>query len=503
MVTIIILTILVSINFFWSLPLLPGFDTPFYLVEIRNLLSGSVNILNYQHLNRIIPIYIPTIISEIFKTDPIISYKITITLVYLLLCITIFYFLKNITKNKLSSTLLTSSIIISPFLITYSYTLYANFFGFLILFGFYAIETFSKLKNKDVWLGIMFGSIFYIHNFSTLSLSLIFFIYLLFKFILSRKMVDLRRIVVIFGIAGLVGSLMIFRYLPINLPAKKVDNTIMADTTRNPVITTNIPLQPALIGNEKERITKSFIDHSGKFWLLYFFTFSSAMIFLKRKEILQNKNRFMLPASIFIPSFLMSFQNVVGLNILPERFVSLVSLSTYFFYIAIITLPSLKKNIVILSAVPLLLNFLSSDSLILNKGYKGYRDDEKQVYKDISNLISKDNSIIYLSSGHNYWASYFLYGYKIQPGDDQIGCGYIKEPSFYGTENFTVAKLLASDRTVDIENYLKNLKDINPIKNKYILTDSSIGCTSGRGLSEIKSLNNIYHKDSWNLYEIP
>ena len=129
----LILSIFISLNFFWSKPLIPGFDSPFYLTEIRNFSKTFPNPLTYQYLDRYLTIAFPSIISKLFGFDPVTSYRIAISLVYVSIAHALFILMKNLTKRESIAAVLSTSIVISPLMLTYSSMLFANFTGFLIL----------------------------------------------------------------------------------------------------------------------------------------------------------------------------------------------------------------------------------------------------------------------------------------------------------------------------------------------------------------------------------
>lgn len=492
----LLLAFFISLNFFWSKQFIPGFDTPFYLTEIRSFSRAIPNPLTYPYLDRYLTIAFPGLLSKLFGLDPVISYRVAITTMYLVISLVLFKLFKNITKRDSLAAVLSSALVVSPFLITYSTMLFANFAGFLVLFSFFAIETGKNLKYKNLILGVLLGLIFYVHNFSTVSIGLIVGFYYLLKLIFTKDPKVLKSVIIIFLITCLVGFVGLSRYLGINLNVFS-----HPDTASSAAVSITVPTQPVVLGNEKQRILDSFREYSGKYWL-YFFPLS-ALIFLilSAKDIKKNKNNFLVPLAIFLPSVLFTLQPLFHLNFLPERFASLVILSTYFFYIAFITLPKSKKYLIPLSALPLFFSYLSSDSLVLNKGYRSISQDESQIYSQVMHQVPRESTIL-LSSDHEYWARYFLDGYNVISGDSQISCGAVNEPGYFGNINFTLAKLLSENDPQKGITLLAQLKTYFPNKTIYILTDTNLGCGHGRVLQSIPSTKQLFHQNSWYLYEI-
>lgn len=482
-----ILSLLLSINFFWTKPLVPGFDAPFYLNEIRKFAHGFPNLFSYGYIDRYLTIAFPGTLSRFFGIDPVISYRIAATLIFLAISLVLFKLFKNIFKNEPAAVALSSALVISPFLLNYL-LLFANFSAFLILFLFFAIETGKDFKYKNIVLGIIFGLLFYVHNFSSVSFSLIIGTYYLLKIISEKNIKTLKKAAIIFAIAALIGSFAISKYIKIN-PGQGQATAVIA------------PGAPMTSGIAKELILSAIPVHAGKFWLLYFAVFTLVTIIFFRKELFKDKKALIFPAAIFIPSLILTLQPLYHLNYLPERFVTLVILSSYFFYAAIISLPKFKKYLPVLAAMPLLLNYLSADSLILNKGYRSFSDSEITFYKDIKPIMQKEGSIIFTSSAHSYWASYFLEGFAVGAGEYSVSCGTLTEKGYLGDINFTFAKLLSDKDIKDAESRLDFLKTLLPGKTIYILVDTSLSCGDGKILSSMPEVTQIYNQDNWYLYK--
>lgn len=493
----ILLSIFVSINFFWSKPLVPGFDTPFYLSEIRSFSRGFPNPLTYQYLDRYLAIAFPGILSGIFGIDPVTSYRIAISTIYVALAFILFRLFKNLTQKDFTATVLSSALVVSPFMLTYSSMLFANFTGFLVMFSFFAIETGRDFKYKNILLGFIFGLIFYTHNFSTVSLGLVIATYYLLKLLMTKDVKIFKEGIIVFAIAALIGFIGLSRYLGLDLSSLGHQTAAVISGGSAKVV---VPTQPVVLGNETQRIVDSLKEHSGKFWLYFFPVFTLFALFLSRHEIIKNKKRFLLPLAIFLPSLILTFQPLYHLNFLPERFVSLVVLSTYFFYVAIITLPYFKRFLISLAVLPLFLNYLASDSLILNKGYRSFSSEEIQIYQMIKPLITKDG-IVMLSSNHEYWSRYFLNGIQVVTGDSFISCGTVTTPGYFGETNFILAKLLGENDPQRGTALVLRLKSLYPDKQLYILTDTNLGCGHGKILQNITNVRQLLHQNNWYLYE--
>jgi hypothetical protein len=496
----VLLSIFISLNFFWSKPLVPGFDSPFYLTEIRDFSKAFPNPLTYQHLDRYLTIAFPSVLSQVFGFDPVTSYRITISLIYVLLAYAVFVLMKNITKRDSVAALLSASVVISPLMLTYSSMLFANFSGFLILFSFFAIETAENFKYKKIVLGIILGLIFYIHNFSTVSIGLIIAFYYLLKLIFTKDVKVLKEGIVVFLIAAIVGFVGLSRYLNIDLSFPKKENT--TSVTSISTVRVTLPVgQPVLLGDEKERIVASLKEDTGKYWLYLFPLLFVSLGFIERKEFSKNKNQFLLPLAILIPSLVLTLQPLYHLNFLPERFVSFVCLSTYFFYIAVISLPIFKKYLLPLAILPLFLNYMASDSLILNKGYRSFSAEEISVYKT-ANLIMQKDGVVIMASDHGYWGRYMLEGHQIITGESFISCGTITDEKTYGKTSFIIGKLLGEKDSTIGTNLVAELKSIFPDKMLYVLTDTSLSCGHGRVLKEINTVKQLLQQSNWYLYEI-
>ncbi|HCC08713.1 TPA: hypothetical protein DEP81_01890 [Candidatus Woesebacteria bacterium] len=493
----LLIAILVSLNLFWSKPLVPGFDTPFYLSEIRSFSYGFPNPLTYPYLDRYLTIAFPGTLSGVFGFDPVTSYRIAVTAIYVALAFVLFRLFKNLTQKDSAAAVLISALVISPFLLTYSSMLFANLTGFLVMFSFLAIETGRDFKYKNILLGFIFGLIFYTHNFSTVSLGLIVATYYFLKLLMTKDVKIIKEGIIVFAIATLIGFVGLSRYFGLDLSSLgRQTAAVISDGSANVVV----PTQPVVLGNETQRIIASLKEHSGKFWLYLFPVFALVSLFLSRQEIFKNKKRFLLPLAIFLPSLILTFQPLFHLNFLPERFVSLVVLSTYFFYVAIITLPYFKRFLIPLAVLPLFLNYLASDGLILNKGYRSFSGEEIQIYQMIKPLITKDG-IVMLSSNHEYWSRYFLNGIQVVTGDSFISCGTVTAPGYFGEANFILAKLLGENDPQRGTALVLRLKSLYPDKQLYILTDTNLGCGHGKILQNITNVRQLLHQNNWYLYE--
>jgi len=492
-----ILAILLCINLFWTKSYIPGFDTPFYLTEIRQFYRELPNLLVYPYFDRYLTIAFPGILSRIFGFDPVTSYRLAISMIYAVISFVLYHLFKNIFKKESTAIVLSSAIIVSPFLLTYSSMLFANFTSFLVMFSFFAIETGRDFKYKNILLGLIFGLIFYTHNFSTISLGLIIVTFYFLKTIFTKNVKILIDGLVVFVIASVVGFLSLSRYFGVDLST--LGNLAISGMSNNSSQVV-VPTQPVVLGNEAQRIFDSLKEHSGKFWFYFFPVFFAISSFLARRDLIKNKKNFILPLAIFIPSLVLSFQPLFHLNFLPERFVSLVVLSSYFFYVAIITLPYFKKYLIPLAVLPLFLNYLASDSLILNKGYRSFTDEEINIYRDIKPLIKKDG-VILISSGHEYWGRYFLDGFQVAAGDYFISCGTVTTPGYFGEANFILAKLLGENDPQRGTALVLRLKSLYPGKQLYILTDTNLGCGHGKILQNITNVRQLLHQNNWYLYE--
>lgn len=482
-----VLSLFLSINFFWTRPLVPGFDAPFYLTEIRKFSQGFPNPFSYGYIDRYLTIAFPGALSRFFGIDPVTSYRIAATVIFLAISIVLFKLFKNIFKSSPAAAAFSSAIVISPLLLNYI-LLFANFSAFLILFLFFAVETGKDFKYKNIILGTVFGLLFYVHNFSSVSFGLIIGTYYLLKIISEKNTKILKKAAIIFAIAALVGSFAISKYIKIN-PGQGQTTAVVA------------PGAPMTAGIAKELILSAIPVHAGKFWMLFFAVFVLVSIIFFRKEIFKNKKELILPAAIFIPSLILTLQPLYHLNYLPERFVTLVILSTYFFYAAVISLPKFKKYLPVLASLPLLLNYLSADSLILNKGYRSFSEPEISFYLDIKPMITKENSIVFTSSAHSYWASYFLDGFTAYPGEYSVSCGTLTDKGYLGDANFTFAKLLADKDTKEAKSHLEFLKTTVPGKTIYMLVDTSLSCGDGKILSTTPEVTQIYNQGNWYLYK--
>lgn len=481
----VLLSIFISLNTFWSRPLVPGFDAPFYLTEIRNFSQGFPNPLTYTFLDRYLTLAFPGTLSRFFGIDPVTSYRIAITAVYLVLAIILFFLFRNLVKKSSLASALSSAIIISPFLLNYS-LLFANFTAFIIMFLFFAIETGKDFKYKSLILGVIAGLIFYTHNFSTVSFGLILGTHYLLKLAMERnKRKVIKDGAIISSIALIIGSAYIARYFGIGT---------------GPIA----PAEPITSGNMGQLIRSEILTYTGKFWSIYFSTFLVLSLIFFRKRLFKNKKIFIISTAIFVPSFIFSFQPVVGLGFLPERFATLACLSTYFFYVAIITTPTIKfkKFVAILATIPLFMNYLSSDSLVLNKGYRNFSDTEMVVYKEIKPLMRSENSIVLIPSNHYYWATYFLDRFRVEAGEHFVSCGNITERGWLNEINFTFAKLMADKDVKEADAHLEYLKDLLPSSTIYIIADTSLPCGNGKILSSLLEAKQIYNQGGWYVYEI-
>jgi len=494
----LLLSIFISLNFFWSKPLVPGFDSPFYLTEIRTFARGFPNPLTYPHLDRYLTIAFPAILARAFNFDAVAVYRIAISIVYMAMSLVLYRLFKNLTQNELAAGALSAAMVVSPFLINYSTMLFANFTAFLYLFAFFAVETEKTFKYKNIILGVIFGLVFYIHNFSFVSMGLIILSYLFFRLLITKDLIIIKKGLLIFIIAALLGCLSISRYIKTEFFFPKVS---AYDSVRSSISKLTNLQAPTLIGNETQRIKDSLSDHSGKFWLYFFPLFMLTVFVFKRKELLKYSLDFTLPLAIFIPSLVLTFQPLYQLNFLPERFVTLVVLSTYFFYATMISLPSFKRTITFLSVLPLFFNYLSADNQILDKGYRSFSEHEIKFYQDIKPLINK-NGVVLLSTDHYYWGKYFLDGYQVLPGEHFISCGTINEVGYFSNVNFTLAKLLGENDPNKAIQYVSDLKIYLPNRNIYILSDTSLSCGSGKILQNLTVVRKIYISDNLIFYEI-
>ncbi len=503
----IILSFLLSINFFWIKPFLPGFDTPFYLSAIRDFALSNPNVISYSLLDRYLVIAFPALISRIFNLDPMMAYRAAITIISMIIVILLTKLMTNLTKSRLTAVALASAVIISPYLLGYAYMLFANYTSFIILFAFFAIETSKEFRFKNILLGLVLGLIFYVHNFSSVAYGLVVGLYFLLKIILDQnKIKTLKKAVIVLIISCAIGFCQIIRYFPVSLPPF----TAMASSSIISPIAEKIkiifPSQPMILGDEAERIQKTFLEETGKYWLVYFLLFSVIVLFIKRKEIKTNRRKFALPLALFIIGALFTFQPLIGLNFLPERFVGLVTLSTFIFYAVFLSLFKKGNIYKVLSVLPLLFIYLSADTRILSRGPVLINETEVSFYQNIEKLAPKESSYLLLPSSNYYWASYYLDDYSIMAGDYFIACGVVKVGEYNESADVAYAKLLTEKDVTEAQILLAIIK--NTIKNnitdktQYIITNHSMNCNEGLILEKLKGVKLILNQDNFYLYEI-
>lgn len=502
------LSILLAINFFWIKPFLPGFDTPFYLSAIRDFARSTPNLFNYSGIDRYLVIGFPALLSRIFNLDSIMSYRIAIAIISVIIALLVTKLMHNLTKSRLAAITLSSAVIISPYLLTYSYMLFANYTSFVILFAFFAIELGKEFRLKNIILGVVLGLIFYVHNFSSVAYGLVIGLYFIFKLILEdNRLSTIKRAAIVLLISCVIGFFQIIQYFPVTLPPFL---TIASSSSFVGSIVNKIkiiaPSQPAVLGDEVLRIKATFLDETGKYWLVYFVCFSLFVLVTKRKEIILNLKKFAFPLALFIIGLVFSFQPLVGLNFLPERFVGLVTISTFFFYAIFLSFFSKSKVFKILAVLPLLFIYLSSDTRILNRGPVFVSDIEVSFYQKIAQIVPKENSYILLPSGNYYWAKYYLDGYAFMPGDYFIACGTVKIPNYQNSADVAYAKLLSEKSTEEAQLLLKEIKNsiyMNiAVKKLYIITNHSMNCSEGYVLDKLSGVKPIFNQNNFYLYEV-
>ena len=503
----IILSILLSVNFFWIKPFLPGFDTPFYLSAIRDFAQNLPSIINYSILDRYLVIAFPALISRIFNLDPMMSYRIAITAISVVIAILLTNLMTNLTKSRLAGIALSSAVIVSPYLLGYAYMLFANYTSFIILFAFFAIESGKDYRLKNIILGLILGLIFYVHNFSSIAYGMVIGLYFLLKIILDQnKFNTLKKAVIVLLISCTIGFFQLIRYFPVSLPpfTARASSSIVNPIVEN--IKIIFPSQPMILGDEAERIQKTFLEETGKYWLAFFLIFSMFVLIAKRKELKPNRRKFALPLALFIIGALFTFQPLIGLNFLPERFVGLVTLSTFIFYAVFLSLFKKGKLFKILSVLPLLFIYLSADTRILSRGPVLINESEVAFYQKIDELTTKEDSYIMIPSGNYYWAKYYLDGYVFMPGDYFIACGTVKIEGHENAPDVAFAKLLTNSNIEEAQKQLNTIKlslrDDMIGKNVYLMTNHSANCSEGLILDKLKGVKLILNQDNFNLYEI-
>lgn len=503
----ITLSILLSINFFWIKPFLPGFDTPFYLTAIRDFAQNLPSIINYSILDRYLVIAFPSLVSRIFNLDPMMSYRIAITVISVIIAIFLTKLMANLTKSRLAGVALASAVIVSPYLLGYAYMLFANYTSFIILFAFFAIETGKDFRFNNILLGLVLGLIFYVHNFSSVAYGLVVGLYFLLKIILDQnKIKTLKKAVIVLIISCAIGFFQLIRYFPVSLPPF---TAIASSSTISPIvekIKVIFPSQPMILGDEADRIQKTFLEETGKYWLIFFLVFIVMVLIFKRKEVKTNRGKFSLPLALFIIGALFTFQPLIGLNFLPERFVGLVTLSTFIFYAVFLSLFKKGNIYKVLSVLPLLFIYLSADTRILSRGPVLITENEVAFYQKIDELTTKEDSYIMIPSGNYYWAKYFLNGYVFMPGDYFIACGTVKIEGFDNAPDVAFAKLLTNTNIEVAQSQLDVIK-LSPRddmigKNIYLMTNHSSNCSEGLILDKLKGVKLILNQDDFYLYEI-
>jgi len=504
----ICLSLLLSANFFWSESFLSGFDTPFYLSAIRDFARDMPSITSYSVLDRYLVIGFPALLSRLFNLDPVESYRTAITVISMFISILISKLMFTLTKSRLAGITLASAVIISPYLLTYSYMLFANYTSFVILFAFFTIELGKEFRFKNIVLGVVLGLIFYVHNFSSVAYGLVVGLYFIFKLILEdNRLSTIKRAVVVLLISCMIGFFQIIQYFPVTLPPFL---TIASSSSFVGSIINKIkiiaPSQPAVLGDEVQRVKATFLDETGKYWLAYFVFFSLFALIAKRKEIILNLKKFAFPLALFTVGLVFSFQPLIGLNFLPERFVGLVTISTFFFYAIFLSFFSKSKLFKILAVLPLLFTYLSSDTRILNRGPVFVGNTEVSFYQKIAQIVPKENSYILLPSGNYYWAKYYLDSYAFMPGDYFIACGTVKIPNYQNSADVAYAKLLSEKSAEEAQLLLSAIKNSIykniTVRKLYIITNHSMSCSEGYVLDKLNGVKLILNQDNFYLYEV-
>lgn len=442
LVVLLVNFLLLAIPLF-RIPLLPGFDSPFYLYMSSQILEKTnfwVTVFAPRFVDRSVTFIVPAMMARILGLTPVLALKIFLILIGLLQTWGIYLLARKLYGIRVGL----ASAFVSVFILGYLrifHDLYANFFAislipFALIFLLKGFEE-SRIKRFPAWIlgaGILTGTLFYVHN---LTATIIFFgvilPWLLIQAIFFRK--NTRLIGFYFLISVVLG-----------LPSLKAQIIYLS------------PIGLQMVSNQ----TDSF-PFARKYFLEFiqwpFILVGGVGILWLCYNLFSKKNPNTLIPLLWCLAFLgVSQQQAVGLNLVPERFVASftqpfsLAAGIGIFVISDWLTSFLKKknilkkfaNLIFIFVLIAIIGLAAPRSLqYVIFGIKPtISEKELLVLQKIGSLIQKDDLVIF-SNLHHYWFQAILPSLNIEPGEFYLMCGDEKVASRLQTRSINMSYVLS------------------------------------------------------------
>jgi len=367
---------------------------------------------------------------------------------------------------------------------------YANLFGMIFILTsilvMLSIEEGESVK-KYIALGTILGLLFYIHNLSIFSFSIIFGVWFAYRFFTKGNCSKRLKSLISVSLPCLViGSVYLFRFFFSDSNNINQGGTGLESLSR---VSAGILLGQPYSAQE-------FFNDLWYFGFLIgwptviFGLIGLVLVLLNRKMILKKKLIF---AAWFLVYLGLTQQKLLGLNLVPERYFNFlifpIAAAAAWLMIKILgNLNSFSKVIfrcllifmVILPPLSKMVNSMDKESnfLIIDKQEIKFIDEIKPILKNYP------NSVITFSDKHRYWFMNlaedidFLYAAK------SLSCGFGEYKNLYSELDINTAELLSFSNQ-NIESQLRSRKLLlSGYENEFILIKEN----------EIETYKNTYKK---------
>lgn len=497
--------------------LLPGDDSPYYLAAV-NQISRLEKIGDYAW-DRSTLFLMAVTFEKILNISSISSLRLLIIIMGTLLLLSVF-----IVSNRLfGSKVALLSVLLTEFSSSYwrmRQDLYSNFLalGVLLLICFMFILSLNSFRKPvALIMGLFLGGLFYVHNltaFSALALIIICYgiIFLKKKFIHDVPKKFYQYFSVMAFAIFFVSSAYFLNFLTAKQSSDVYSTGAMSFSR----------FVNSFIKNNSVKVSLKNFPLNKNLFLTFFpkisiLLLAGGLILVNYRLFLKNDEKVIIIIFPIFYYFLLTQQNYLGLNIVPDRFIFFIfpfaGITSALFLSSLVE--KFLKNINWKSKTQFLFIFLLLFFLIktllqdsLNWAVKNIKPapdlQEQNAYKTIGKLISqnKENSRVIFYEEHKYWFQVFNADIKYAFGEFYITCGDYSKVDSYSQPIVNSSFLLSSENPKDWLNVLKKMESLEAKETTdYIFIDKDEKCISLAFRSENREIYWQKFENDNNLFE--
>jgi len=488
---------------------LTGPDSPFYLLQMRNIKNGEIyNVFN-SYPDRILTILTQSLVPILVNVDLIFSLKLWIGSIVVLQAITYFLMVKVMFNKEIAYI---SVFVLSMLAAFYRlvWDLYANFFA-IVLFNvvilMYFLNSKKYSKFKYYFLALFLGLIMYTHNLS--AVTFVFLIFLPFTFIWSfysnlfkkepiLKIIKRLLYFILFWVLISLLSLKSWFFPVVRGVVGVISNKLFGSNYVVGSAWTTEIYTPNMGSGGFPYNTTAFSKQLQINYLIISLLGLFALLFKKKKK---KSEFFVIWWTIVL--MVLTQQQLFGFHWIPDRNVLLLAwpLSILIAYLIVNVnkcLRNLVKNKTIIRVIMSIIMavFISGSlrklpSSVILRNPNNTIEQEFRFLERVNSYID-ENSVIITSNIRHYWSEYLIDKAIIEPGEYYLICGNHKLKERLGKK--WIDHSLYLSRETDARSVYEMAINEQRLSGKkiYFIISPNDNCVDDDKFSQSKYFNLIY-----------